>query len=775
MENKTVTYGIPAVSLRNLVVFPEMVLHFDVGREQSVNAVNAAMEMGNKLFLVAQRDPDVDEPQCSDLYTLGVVATVRQIVTLPGSENLRVIVEGKYRAELLDCYKGSYMTADVEEVKTGELNRDELYVEALLRHTRDLFTEYSSLTPKVAPDVLLRVVNDDSPGGIADYIASVLPVDFKKKQDILEAIDPVARLELLCTILKDEIELLELEQKISEKLEGNLEDSQKEYYLREKLKVISDELDGDNSANEVEAYREKIESIENISDKSREKLLKEVSRLKRMSGQMNAESTVLRNYLDAVLALPWDSKTEDNLDLEQARKILDRDHYGLNEVKDRIIELLAVKKMAPGIKGQIICLAGPPGVGKTSVVRSLAEAMGREYVRVSLGGVRDEADIRGHRKTYIGAMPGRIITALTEAGTRNPLILFDEIDKMSSDMRGDPAAAMLEVLDGEQNNAFVDHYIEIPFDLSQVLFVTTANDIGSIPAPLLDRMELIELYSYTAEEKFHIAKKHLIPKAIKAHGLTDEQISFTDGAIHRIISDYTREAGVRLLEKKIRTICRKVDLKVVGSPDYKVKIKVSNLKDFLGVPKYREEVELKDRVGVTNGLAWTSVGGSMLQVEAAAMEGKGHLELTGSLGDVMKESAKAAVSYLRMNADSLGLDADFYKNKDIHIHVPEGAVPKDGPSAGVTIATSLLSALTGTPVKGHVAMTGEISLTGRVMPIGGLREKTMAAYKAGIDTVLIPKENEPDLETVDSAVKENVRFIPVTGLGQVLSEALIKE
>lgn len=775
MSEKTVTYGIPAVSLRNLVIFPEMVLHFDVGREQSINAVNAAMEMGNRLFLVAQRDPEVEEPEGPDLYTLGVVATVRQIVTLPGSENLRVIVEGDYRAELLECYSGNYLTADIEEVKTGEVSGDTLYIDALLRHTRDLFTEYTSLTPKVAPDVLLRVVNDDSPGGIADYITSVIAVDFKKKQEILEAIDPVARLELLCTLLKEEIKLLELELKISEKLEGNLDDTQKEYYLREKMRVISDELDGDDSETEIEAYREKIKNIENISEKSREKLLKEVSRLKRMGGQMNAEAAVVRNYLDTALELPWDKKTEDNLDLEKARKVLDRDHFGLKEVKDRIIELLAVKKMAPDIKGQIICLAGPPGVGKTSIVRSLAEAMGREYVRVSLGGVRDEAEIRGHRKTYIGAMPGRVITALNEAGTNNPLILFDEIDKMSSDMRGDPASAMLEVLDGEQNNAFVDHYLEIPFDLSQILFITTANDISSIPAPLLDRMEVIELYSYTAEEKFNIAKKHLIPKAVKAHGLTGKQISFTDGAIHHIISDYTREAGVRLLEKKIQTICRKVDLKVVGASDYTVKIKVSNLKEFLGVPKYKEEVELEDRVGVTNGLAWTSVGGTMLQVEAAAMEGKGNLELTGSLGDVMKESAKAAVSYLRMNADTLGLDADFYKNKDIHIHVPEGAVPKDGPSAGVTIATSLLSALTGNPVKGHVAMTGEISLTGRVMPIGGLREKTMAAYKAGIDTVLIPKDNEPDLELVDSAVKENVRFIPVTGLGQVLSEALIKE
>ena len=567
--------------------------------------------------------------------------------------------------------------------------------------------------------------------------------------------------------------MLRLEDKIAEKVEQAANDNQREFYLREQIKALSEELDGEDAVDEIDTYRQKINTISHMSVKSKDKLLKEVSRLQKMGNASAAESTVIRNYLDTVLSLPWDTVTKDKLDLKKARRVLDADHYGLDAVKERIIEILAVRKLAPSVNGQIICLAGPPGVGKTSIAKSLANALGRNYARVSLGGVKDESEIRGHRKTYIGSMPGRVISAVSDAGSRNPLILFDEIDKMASDMRGDPSSAMLEVLDAEQNKAFVDHYIEIPFDLSEVLFITTANDKNNIPAPLLDRMEVIDLYSYTAEEKFHIAKRHLLPKALDKHGLTKENLHVTDSAIKEIIDSYTREAGVRNLERKMNDLCRKVAVKVVENKKFSAKITPSDLKEYLGSPKFKEKISLKDEVGVVNGLAWTSVGGEMLKVETAVMPGKGNIELTGSLGDVMKESAKAAVSFIRMNAEEYGIDDDFYKNKDIHIHVPEGAVPKDGPSAGVTMATSVLSALTGRKVRGTVAMTGEISLTGRVMPIGGLREKTMAAYKAGIKKVVIPKENEPDLDEVVDVVKKNVEFIPVSRLSEVFREAIV--
>ena len=567
--------------------------------------------------------------------------------------------------------------------------------------------------------------------------------------------------------------MLRLEDKIAEKVEQAANDNQREFYLREQIKALSEELDGEDAVDEIDTYRQKINTISHMSVKSKDKLLKEVSRLQKMGNASAAESTVIRNYLDTVLSLPWDTVTKDKLDLKKARRVLDADHYGLDAVKERIIEILAVRKLAPSVNGQIICLAGPPGVGKTSIAKSLANALGRNYARVSLGGVKDEAEIRGHRKTYIGSMPGRVISAVSDAGSRNPLILFDEIDKMASDMRGDPSSAMLEVLDAEQNRAFVDHYIEIPFDLSEVLFITTANDKNNIPAPLLDRMEVIDLYSYTAEEKFHIAKRHLLPKALDKHGLTKENLHVTDAAIKEIIDSYTREAGVRNLERKMNDLCRKVAVKVVENKKFSAKITPSDLKEYLGSPKFKEKISLKDEVGVVNGLAWTSVGGEMLKVETAVMPGKGNIELTGSLGDVMKESAKAAVSFIRMNAEEYGIDDDFYKNKDIHIHVPEGAVPKDGPSAGVTMATSVLSALTGRKVRGTVAMTGEISLTGRVMPIGGLREKTMAAYKAGIKKVVIPKENEPDLDEVVDVVKKNVEFVPVSRLSEVFREAIV--
>ncbi len=773
--NERMSYAMPTVALRGLVVFPDMVLHFDVARQKSIDAIHAAMDYGQQVFLVTQKDIDTDEPTFSDLYANGTVARIRQVITVPNSGNLRVIVEGEYRAHVEAGYNGTHLYADVKRrVERGYARKDEDYALALMRKARDIFDEYADCSAKIAPDIMLRVVSDDSPGGIADYIASVLPIEYPEKQKILETMHPLRRLEKVCEALVQEIRMLKLENEIGRKVEQNVDDNQREYYLREQMRVLSEELDG-TSENEVEDYRNKIDAIRNLSDKSREKLHKEVTRLQKMGAAAGAEAAVLRNYLDTVLALPFDAATKDRLDLNRARKVLDADHYGLDNVKERIIELLAVRRMAPDINGQIICLVGPPGTGKTSIARSLADAMNRKYTRISLGGVRDEAEIRGHRKTYIGAMPGRIIAALTDAGTRNPLILLDEIDKMGADVRGDPASAMLEVLDAEQNCNFVDHYVEIPFDLSNVLFITTANDKNQIPAPLLDRMEVIELYSYTAEEKYHIARDHLVPKALHKHGIGRKQLKFSKAALEHMISDYTREAGVRQLERKIHDVCRKTDLRLVEDPDYTLTVRVKDLEELLGAPPFHGRTELKDEVGVTNGLAWTAVGGEMLKVEAAVMDGAGNLELTGSLGTVMQESAKAAVSYLRSNAGRLHLPPDFYKEKDIHIHVPEGAVPKDGPSAGVTIATSLLSALTGKPVAGSVAMTGEISLTGRVMPIGGLKEKTMAAYKAGIHTVIIPEENVPDLGKVDKTVRGSLEFVPVRRLDDVWNVALKKD
>ena len=766
---------VPTVALRGLVVFPGMMLHFDAAREKSIAAVKEAMDTGTELFLVAQKDMSDEEPTFKDVYKVGVLTRVRQIIGAPDSKSIRVIVEGDCRAVLKRGIENEpFLEALVErkEEKGFAKNRKE-YAEALVRKTRDLFEEYSDyVSPKMSSDVMLKVISDDTPGALADYITSVVIFPVPEKQKVLEEFHPLKRLELLCTLLLSEIKKVQLDAEITAKVEQALDDNQREYYLREMLKATTEELDG-SAEDEIAEYREKIKSIVNISSASREKLLKECDRLQKMGSASPAESTVSRNYLDTVINLPWDIETKDVLDLDNARQVLDDDHYGLDVVKDRIVELLAVRMLNPSITGQIICLAGPPGVGKTSIAQSLAKAMGRKYARVSLGGVHDEAEIRGHRRTYIGSMPGRVISAVKDAGSSNPLLLFDEIDKMAADIKGDPASAMLEVLDPEQNKAFVDHFVEIPFDLSKVLFITTANDKNNIPKPLLDRMEVIDLYSYTAEEKFHIAKNHLVPKALKRHGLSKVNLKFADSALREIIASYTREAGVRELERKINDVCRKIALEVVKDVDFYKNVKAQDLASLLGAPKYKEKVKLQDEVGVVNGLAWTAVGGEMLKVETAVMPGKGNIELTGSLGDVMKESAKTAVSFMRANAKAYKLEDNFYEKKDIHIHVPEGAVPKDGPSAGVTMATSLLSALSGRKVKGTVAMTGEISLTGKVMPIGGLREKTMAAYKSGIKTVIIPKENVPDLDDVVDVVKENVEFVPVTKLDEVFKVALL--
>lgn len=760
----------PLIALRGLVVFPGMLVHFDVGRKKSILALNEAMAMDQTVFLVTQTDMAIDDPDLSGLYPVGVVAKVRQVLKLPG-DNLRILVEGQYRAGIESLLQAEpFMSAIVRE-RLERRMAGSLRAEAVMRECRTYFEEYAQLAPKLPSDMAAGVASAQDAGYLADFIAAHIPLSVEEKQQILGTASVEKRMELLIGILARECSVLELEQDIHNRVHEQIDQNQKEYYLREQLKVISAELGGeDNPVEESQEYRRKIEALELPADTA-DKLLHECDKLAKMPYGSH-EATVSRNYLDTCLALPWNVATKDTLDLDAARKILDRDHYGLDKVKERIIEALAVRRLSPELRGQVLCLVGPPGVGKTSIAKSVAAAMGRKYVRVSLGGVRDEAEIRGHRKTYIGAMPGRIIAAIRQAGTNNPLMLLDEIDKMSSDFRGDPSSAMLEVLDGEQNNAFCDHYIEVPFDLSNVLFITTANDASAIPAPLYDRMDVIELGSYTAEEKFHIAKEHLLRKQVKRHGLTLRQVRIPDDVLRRIIDGYTREAGVRNLERCIAKICRKAAKKIVAGETKSVR--VTELEEYLGPVKYKaDDAQRSDEVGVVNGLAWTSVGGETMPVEVAVLDGSGKIELTGSLGDVMKESARTAISYVRSRTAQWHIDREFYKTKDIHIHVPEGAVPKDGPSAGVTMATAIVSALTGIPVRHDVAMTGEISLRGRVLPIGGLKEKTMAAYTHHMKTVIIPAENEPDLAEVDGVVRENLQFVTASHLDTVLKTALV--
>lgn len=766
---------LPTVALRGLVVFPGMFIHFDVGREKSINALKKAMDAGQEVFLVSQRDVTVDDPEYSELYQIGVIATVKQLLRLPGkNSNVRVAVEGISRAKLIEGIEGKkYLSAAVmpiDEAPVKDVFKD--YVRALVRQTKDLFAEYSDIVPQMPSDIITGVMQEGRPGELADYIAGNIMLEYEDRQRILDECDPLRRLEQLCVLLADEGNLLSLEAEIGEMVQEQMDKNQREYYLREQLKIISEELGGGVSQEEeLDGFRRQIFELD-VSDEIKDKLFRECDRLEKSSPQ-SPEAAVSRNYLEVCLSLPWNKYSKENSDIKKSRRILENDHYGLEKVKTRILEYLAVRALAPDIKGQIICLVGPPGVGKTSVARSIARATGREYVRISLGGVRDEAEIRGHRKTYIGSMPGRIIEALRRTGTQNPLILLDEVDKLSSDYKGDPTSALLEALDPEQNNAFRDHYVELPFDLSRVMFITTANVRSNIPEPLQDRMEIIELGSYTYEEKFNIAKKHLIPKQVKKHGLTAKQLRITDKALSLIIEGYTKEAGVRGLEQQIAAICRKTAALIVEGETDKLSVKPEEVELLLGSRKYKPEDFGGDaQTGVVNGLAWTSVGGEMLEVEAAVLEGSGKLELTGSLGDVMRESAKAAVSCIRAKASELCIDTEFYKNKDIHIHVPDGATPKDGPSAGVTMATALVSALTGKKVRRDVAMTGEISLRGRVLPIGGLKEKSMAAYRAGVKTVLIPYANIPDLDEVDPKVKENVCFIPAKCIETVWRTAI---
>lgn len=767
---------LPVVALRGLVIFPGMSVNFDVGREKSIDAVKAAAADDNKIFLVAQKDLRDDDPDESRLFKMGTVSRITHIVRMPGTDALRVSVEGLYRASLLDLLQENpYLIADVRMRRsTSVKSSDSDYATALLRQTKDYFEDYARVAPHLSKETVLEVIECENPSELSDFIAGNILLEYKKRQQILNELNTVKRLEMVCRLLADEGYLLRIENEINDKVQDSIDKNQREYYLQEQLKAISEELNGGTSeAEECEELRQKILALR-LEEKSEEKLLKECSRLRKMSPS-SPEAAVSRAYLETCIELPWHKFTKDNLNLINARKSLDRDHYGLEKIKERIIEALAVRQLSGGSYGQILCLAGPPGVGKTSVAKSIAKAMGRSFARISLGGVKDEAEIRGHRKTYIGSMPGRIISAVKTAGTHNPVILLDEVDKLGSDYKGDPSSALLEVLDREQNNSFTDHYLDIPFDLSPVMFITTANDSSTIPAPLLDRMEIIELPSYTHEEKFNIARKHLIPKQLKLHGLSSGSLKISAPALHLLISGYTREAGVRLLEQKIAALCRKTAARIVTEGEQKINVRPEQLEALLGPRKYTENnVVTSPLIGVVNGLAWTSVGGEMLQVECVVMDGSGKLELTGSLGDVMKESAVAAVSYLRSRADCYGLSPSFYKEKDIHIHVPEGAVPKDGPSAGVTIASALLSALSLSPVNQKIAMTGEISLTGRVLPIGGLREKSMAAYRNGIKTVLIPDRNVPDLVSVDEKVKDSVSFIPVSCLDEVFNSVLIK-
>ena len=774
MARDLVLRSIPTVAIRGMAVFPDMQLHFEVSRKQSISALKAAMEGNREVFLVMQRDLRTERPlETEEFYQMGVICDVQQILSAPGSENLRVVVEGISRGSVVEFQRTApHLVALVQQRTTTRIkSEDKDYAQALVRVCKDDFQDYSEFVPNMPTDFILDVLSHEDPGTLADFIASNTAIDPAKKQIILGELNPLRRMEKLCAILRSETEILRIEEGIQEKVQEQIDRNQREYYLREQLRAISVELDGEE-ADEAEIFRDQINAL-NVSDDVRKKLLQECSRFDKTT-KSSPEAMVIRTYLETCIALPWGVYTEDSLDLTKARKVLDDDHYGLEKVKNRMIEMLAVRKLSPDIKGQIICLVGPPGVGKTSIARSVARAIGRNYARISLGGVRDEAEIRGHRKTYIGAMPGRIVNAITQAGSCNPLLLLDEIDKLGADYKGDPSSSLLEVLDGEQNDTFRDHYIELPFDLSKVLFVTTANDRDSIPQPLLDRMEIIELGSYTAQEKFCIAKKHLLPKQAKRHGLNGRTLRVTDAALREIIDGYTREAGVRKLERELASVCRKGAVAVAeGAKCFSVK--PADLENLLGARKYRKEDKfVKDEIGVARGLAWTAVGGEMLDVEAAVLDGTGKLELTGSLGDIMKESAHAAVSFIRSRAAQLGIASDFYKTKDIHLHFPEGAVPKDGPSAGITITTALVSALTGIPVKSSVAMTGEVTLRGRVLPIGGLKEKSMAAYISGAKQVIIPQRNVSDLDEVENVVKENVEFVPVSDVMKVLETALVR-
>ncbi len=776
LKSGTDIVRLPAIALRGLVVFPSNVIHFEVGRAKSIAAIEWAMTNGNSVFLITQKDMDIDSPGIDDLYSYGVVAEVKQLLRV-SDELVKVIVEGRYRAKLITLESsGRFLLAGTKSAPVRPIKpQDEARGEALLRSIKESFEKYLQLNPRLPKDVMYTILTGDSALYLSEYIPANMMFKYTDKQDVLSTSMLLERLEKILALIQNETKIMSIEKDIQEKVSDQMDKNQRDYYLREQMRAIAGELDeSEDTRGEAEKYRERILALK-LDEESQEKLLKEADRLSRMQGS-SQEAAVIRTYLDTCVELPWNLETVDNLDIKKAEAQLNHDHYGLKKVKERILELLSVRKLAPGVKSQIICLVGPPGVGKTSIANSIATTLGRKYARMSLGGVRDEAEIRGHRRTYIGAMPGKIISAINTAKSRNPLLLLDEIDKLASDFRGDPAAALLEALDPEQNKTFKDHYLDIPFDLSDVLFITTANDLGTIPRPLLDRMDVIELSSYTRIEKFNIAKKHLLPKQLDKNGLKGK-VKITDAALYVLIDSYTQEAGVRNLERAITEVLRKCAKTIAAGDAEKLTVSGQGLEKLLGPKRIKPSFFNKaNAVGIANGLAWTSVGGEILPIEVQVVEnGSGKLELTGSLGDVMKESARLAITYARVHADEYGIDSEIFKKADIHIHAPEGAVPKDGPSAGITLATALISQFSGRPVRSDVAMTGEITLHGNVLPIGGLKEKSMAAYREGMSKVIIPKANVSDLYDVDDEVKAHLSFVPVDDLQAAFAVTLQKE
>ncbi|MCD5414319.1 MAG: endopeptidase La [Clostridiales bacterium] len=769
------TRQIPLIPLRGLTIFPYMVVHFDVGRERSVNALEEAMVNDQLVFLTSQKEVEVNMPAAKDFYRVGTIAKIKQMLKLPGN-NVRVLVEGISRAKIKNVvHESPFFLIEAEEEKASEEGEHSKKIEALMRSVQDTFEHYIDVSNKMSPEILITISEIEFPGRLADTIAANIFIKQQQKQDILDKFDIISRLETVYRILAEEIEILEIENTIAERVNKQINKVQKDYYLREQLKAIQKELGEDeNVVEEVDELKKKLNKLK-LSKTIKEKILREIDRLLRLSPN-SAESGVIRSYLDWTLNLPWKKETKEKLDLKSSAKTLDEDHHGLDKVKGRILEFLAIRQLTKSMKGPILCLVGPPGVGKTSIAKSIARALNREFVRMSLGGVRDEAEIRGHRRTYIGAIPGRIISSIRQVGTKNPVFLFDEIDKIANDFRGDPASALLEVLDPEQNNDFTDHYLDIPFDLSKVMFITTANSTSTIPRALLDRMEVIRIEGYTEEEKRKIAMKYLVPKQIKEHGLTSKRINISEHAITAIINFYTREAGVRNLERQIANLCRKAAKKIVEGKSQNVRISENSVEKYLGKEIYRFELaNQKDEVGTVRGLAWTPVGGDTLTIEVTPLKGTGKLVLTGQLGDVMKESARAGISFVRSKAEELNIDEDFYKTLDIHIHIPEGAIPKDGPSAGIAMATAVISALTKKPINRFMAMTGEITLRGKVLPVGGIKEKVLAAKRAGIKKVLLPVENEKDVDEITENIRRKIDFIFVNYMDDVLKYVFVED
>ena len=767
--------NLPAIALRGTTILPNMIVHFDVSREKSIKAIEKAMVQDQRIFLITQREPEIEEPVQEDLYRIGTIAEIKQLVKTKNNM-IQVLVEGKERAELLRFEENTnYLDAEIALFQEEHAeDMDENLKEAMIRGMKELFIRYCNENPKLSKDLANQILEQEEVQKVIDQIAVNLPMRYEDKQKILDAVTLEERYEVLGMILSNEIEIMQIRVDLNQKVKQRVDKNQRDYILREQLKVIREELGDQDTVSEADQFREQVEKLK-ASKEVKEKIKKEIDRFKNTAGSQ-AEASVMRSYIETLLSLPWDKTSRDNKNLKKAKEILEEDHYGLEKVKERIMEFLAVRTLTKKGDSPILCLAGPPGTGKTSIARSVARALGKEYVRMSLGGVRDEAEIRGHRRTYIGAMPGRIANGLIQAGVKNPLMLLDEIDKVSSDYKGDTSSALLEVLDGEQNSKFRDHYVEIPLDLSEVLFIATANDLQTIPRPLLDRMEIIEINSYTENEKEHIAKEHLIPKQIRNHGLKEQQLSIDDEALREMITGYTKEAGVRNLERKIGEICRKTARKILEEKQETVKVTRENLEEFLGRAKFTYQKKNQcDEIGIVRGLAWTSVGGDTLQIEVNLMPGKGEFLLTGQLGDVMKESAQAGISYIRSVAETYHIESEFFQKHDLHIHIPEGAVPKDGPSAGITMATAMLSAITKIPVRANVAMTGEITLRGRVLPIGGLKEKLLAAKSAGIEKVLIPQENQADVLEMDEEITGGLEIVPVSTMKEVLEHALVQQ